>query len=291
MGKIICIDAGHGGTDSGAVGNGIKEKDITLKTALKAGEVLKKQGFDIVFTRVSDNYINLGERCRIANSKNADLFISFHVNSAGNSQASGTETLCFEKNYFAELVQKSLIDNLGTKNRGIKERKDLAVLNGTRMNAVLIEMAFISNFDDAKLLKSDLFIDDCVVSVAMAVCGYFGIKYKSDGEKGDSEMKKSINVILNGRKETVDGYFADGKNLFTTDFLRRLGFSVEYDENTKEVIVDNEVKNIEVIADGKKETVEAVFKNNFNYVSLRALERIGIIKVDYKDGVVYVNSI
>ena len=56
MEKVICIDAGHGGSDSGAVGNGIKEKDITLKTALKAGEVLKKQGFDIIFTRVSDKF-------------------------------------------------------------------------------------------------------------------------------------------------------------------------------------------------------------------------------------------
>ena len=290
MEKVICIDAGHGGSDSGAVGNGIKEKDITLKTALKAGEVLKKQGFDIIFTRVSDNYINLGERCRRANSKNADLFISFHTNSAENVNASGTETLCYKKNYLAEIIQKYLIDRLGTKDRGVKERKDLAVLNGTRMNAVLIEMAFISNFDDAKFLKSELFIENCVIAIAMAVCKYFGIEYKIDSG-GTSEMKKSIDVIINGKKETVDGYFADGKNLFTSNFLRQLGFFVKYDENTKEVIIDDKVRSIDVIADGKKENVKAVFKNDFNYVSLRELERIGIINLDYKDGVVYINSI
>ena len=72
MSKVICIDAGHGGKDSGAVGNSVIEKTIALKTALIIGEMLKEQGFDVVFTRTSDVYVQLNERCRIANSKNAE---------------------------------------------------------------------------------------------------------------------------------------------------------------------------------------------------------------------------
>jgi len=132
MSKLICVDAGHGGSDPGTSGNGIVEKIVTLNTALKVGKLLREQGFDVVFTRVVDKYIAFGERCRIANQKMADLFISIHVNSAGNTSVLGTKTLCYSKNKFAEIVQKNLINNLGTKDRSIKERKDLYVLNGTK---------------------------------------------------------------------------------------------------------------------------------------------------------------
>jgi len=287
MGKIICIDAGHGGADSGAVGNGIIEKNVTVNAALKLGEILKRQGFDIIFTRVSDNYIALGERCRIANSNAADLFISVHVNSASSASASGTEVLCYEKNYFAELLQKSLIDNLGTKDRGVKERKDLAVLNGTEMNAALIEIAFLSNADDARLLKKELFIEKCAYAAAKAVCKYFNVVFKDNSPEIGSDVHKKIDVVINGEKETVDGYFIEDRNLFTADFLKRLGFNVGYDQNTKAVIIDNDdVGNIDVVAGEKTEKVSAILRKGFNFVSLRELQRIGVLDVDYKDGVV-----
>lgn len=293
MGKIICIDAGHGGSDPGASGNGVIEKNVTLNGALKLGEALKKQGFDVIFTRVSDNYISLGERCGIANSKGADLFISIHVNSAPSEAASGTEVLCYKKNYFAELLQKNLIKKLGTKDRGVKERKDLAVLNGTKMNAVLIEIAFLSNKEDAKLLKSEIFIEKCAYAVTKAVCEYFKVPFKDNSEEGGTEMDahKKIDVVIDGKKETTDGYFIDDRNLFTADFLRRLGFKVGYDEKSKAVIIDNgDVKDIDVIADGKPEKVASVFRDGFNFVSLRELERVGAIDVDYKDGLVYIEK-
>ena len=293
MRKIICIDAGHGGSDPGASGNGVIEKNVTLNGALKLGEALKKQGFDVIFTRVSDNYIALGERCRIANSKGADLFISIHVNSAPSEAASGTEVLCYERSYFAELLQNNLIEKLGTKDRGVKERKDLAVLNGTRMNAVLIEIAFLSNKEDAKLLKSEIFIEKCAYAATKTVCEHFNVPFKEESEGGGTEKdtRKKIDVVIDGKKETTDGYFIDERNLFTADFLRRLGFKVGYDEKSKAVVIDNgDVKDIDVIADGKPEKVAAVFRNGFNFVSLRELERVGVIDADYKDGVVYIEK-
>ena len=169
MSKIICIDAGHGGKDPGAVGNGVIEKDVALKTALAVGELLKKQGFGVVYTRTSDVFVNLNERCRIANAKDADLFISVHVNSATNTSAKGTETLCYSKNGFADVVQKSLVSALKTNDRGVKERKDLAVLNGTKMTAVLLELGFLSNADEAKMFKQESFYSTVANAVVKAI--------------------------------------------------------------------------------------------------------------------------
>ena len=76
MNKLVCIDAGHGGYDSGAVGNGIKEKDVVLKVVKRIGRLLGDRGISIMYTRISDIYVGLKERCQIANSLNADLFVS-----------------------------------------------------------------------------------------------------------------------------------------------------------------------------------------------------------------------
>lgn len=86
-GKLIVIDAGHGGKDSGALGDKkicLKEKDIVLSTALKLGRELKRRGYKVLYTRSSDKFINLRDRTKYANDKRADLFISVHANAAPN---------------------------------------------------------------------------------------------------------------------------------------------------------------------------------------------------------------
>ena len=95
-GKIIVIDPGHGGKDSGAIGNDLKEKTIVLNTAKKLGELLKKRGYVVHYTRSNDTFINLKSRTAFANKKNADMFISLHANAAPNAKQaqnfSGVET-------------------------------------------------------------------------------------------------------------------------------------------------------------------------------------------------------
>ncbi|WP_434087691.1 N-acetylmuramoyl-L-alanine amidase family protein [Campylobacter vulpis] len=94
--KIIVLDAGHGGKDSGALSKNkrLKEKDIVLSTTLKIGNELKKRGFKVYYTRTTDKFINLRDRTKIANDKRADLFLSIHANAAPNaSKAKSTEGL------------------------------------------------------------------------------------------------------------------------------------------------------------------------------------------------------
>lgn len=93
--KLIVIDAGHGGKDSGAISDSkgsLKEKEIVLNIALKVGNELKKKGYRVIYTRIKDKFINLRDRTKLANDEKADLFLSIHANAAANStKAKSTE--------------------------------------------------------------------------------------------------------------------------------------------------------------------------------------------------------
>ncbi len=150
----ICIDTGHGGKDPGAVNGRYQEDDIGLAIALLAKQGFVRKGHKVVMTRGNDKYVDLKTRCKIANNFKADLFISIHLNSSADKQAGGTEVLYKSQKGrgVAARVQKSLVNALKTRDRGVKFRDDLWVLNGTNMTSILIEVAFISNASDLRLL-------------------------------------------------------------------------------------------------------------------------------------------
>ena len=100
--KTIMLDPGHGGKDPGAEANGICEKDMTLKVARMLGDMLKKQGFTVLYTRSGDVFIPLEDRTAMANEKKADLFISIHVNANADPATRGLETY-----YLGEAASKS----------------------------------------------------------------------------------------------------------------------------------------------------------------------------------------
>lgn len=103
----IVVDAGHGGRDSGAVGNGYREKDIALDVSLKLAANLRKD-FNVILTRSTDIFIPLKERAEIGNRANADLFVSIHLNSSKNSTGNGAEVFYFSRNaskYAAEVAK------------------------------------------------------------------------------------------------------------------------------------------------------------------------------------------
>lgn len=155
--KKIVIDIGHGGTDSGAVGNGIKEKDITLKVGLEIRRLLKDYNCDVLLTREGDSYPTLNDRVVLSNNFGADIFVSIHCNSFTNDSACGLETYCYKQstnNNLANTIHKNILKDskLYQKNRGVKENS-FYVLKNTNCKACLVELAFISNKKDSDLLK------------------------------------------------------------------------------------------------------------------------------------------
>ncbi|MCW6066062.1 N-acetylmuramoyl-L-alanine amidase, partial [Clostridium sporogenes] len=179
--RTIVIDAGHGGYDSGAVGpTGIKEKDVTLKVALKVGKILENNGIRVIYTRTSDNVSwpsnesqDLAARVAIANNNNTDLFVSIHANSF-NGSAHGTETYYYDGSAkgkeAATAVQKELINSIGLYDRGVKTA-GYYVLRNTISPSILVELGFIDNRNEEVLLNSDWFQQKCAEAIAKGIIG------------------------------------------------------------------------------------------------------------------------
>ncbi|WP_350343719.1 N-acetylmuramoyl-L-alanine amidase [Proteinivorax tanatarense] len=157
-GKTIVIDPGHGGSSTGAVGvGGLLEKEIVLDISLIAEEKLKARGARVFLTRRSDRRVSLEERARIANSNNADIFVSVHVNGFTSPSANGTETYWHTRGSnssrrIAGIMQRRMLSALGLRDRGVKQA-NFYVLRETRMPAVLLEPLFITNPQEAELIK------------------------------------------------------------------------------------------------------------------------------------------
>ena len=152
----IWIDAGHGGTDSGAYAGGVAEKEVTLSICLYLEARLEQAGMTVEMTRRTDVYESVMARAAMANDWNGDLFVSVHANAAQSTAATGTEVLSYDLDgasgrLAADIVQ-AIASQLGLKNRGVKVRRDLAVINATNMPAVLVETAFLTNASDRALL-------------------------------------------------------------------------------------------------------------------------------------------
>ena len=184
---LIVLDAGHGGKDPGANANGLLEKDITLELALKVGSYLKANyNCNVNYTRDKDVFLTLSERANIANGAKADLFCSFHINSFGSTSKGfetyrypGTEgkTLELQKDVHEEVMKVLKPYNIA--DRGMKQ-KDFAVVRKTSMPALLTETLFISNPNEAKLLKSEAFLHKIAGAHAVGLAKAAGLQGKSN---------------------------------------------------------------------------------------------------------------
>ena len=154
MAKVI-IDAGHGGMDPGAIHEGRMEKNDTLNLALAVGDILKKNGVDVVYTRTDDVYDTPFEKAQIANRDGGDFLISIHRNSSPEpDQYSGVESLVYNKQgrkvQLAENINSEL-EKVGFRNLGVKERPYLIILKRSKMPAVLVEAGFLNTAADNEL--------------------------------------------------------------------------------------------------------------------------------------------
>ncbi|MCK8817128.1 N-acetylmuramoyl-L-alanine amidase family protein [Natroniella sulfidigena] len=176
--RIIVVDAGHGGYDPGAISpSGLREKDVVLDISLILEELLKDAGAKVVMTRRDDHFVSLPERSEIANSLDADLFISVHANSHTDERQLGTETYIVrdadkEEISLAEYIQQNKVERLETHDRGVK-KNNLSVLRNTEIPAVLSEVAFLSNPEDEKLLKKDSFKQEAAIALYKGISQYF----------------------------------------------------------------------------------------------------------------------
>jgi N-acetylmuramoyl-L-alanine amidase len=161
-GRIIVVDAGHGGREGGAVGGGVSEKTIVLEVAKLLKEKLEKAGATVVMTRETDVYPTLQERVNMAKNNYAEMFVSIHTNSATNTSAKGAEVYydsstnpnSEESRKLAQYIQEEIVRMANMVDRGVKKGDKLYVLRNNSVTSVLVELGFISNAEDRAKLTS-----------------------------------------------------------------------------------------------------------------------------------------
>ncbi|MBI2914447.1 MAG: N-acetylmuramoyl-L-alanine amidase [Firmicutes bacterium] len=186
-GKLIVLDPGHGGIDVGATGpSGTREKNNTLATAWKLKAALESAGATVILTRTGDyepgaSWIGLSnstallrERARIANSAGAHVFISIHNDGNTNPSVNGTTTYYYSapSYYLAQAVQEELVWAFGSRNIGVIPRGFL-VIKEAAMPAILVELGFITNWEEENLLRSDWYQQVAAKAIVSGLSRYF----------------------------------------------------------------------------------------------------------------------
>lgn len=185
-GKIITLDAGHGGSDPGAIGSdGTKEKNITLAITKAVKELLEKKGAKVYMTRTTDVDVygpnasdadELQARVNVGEKYNSDLFVSLHVNSSVNKNVGGFSTYYYPKTSndlrIAKSIQDQLTANFGVDDLGVRQA-NFYVIKRISMPATLVEMCFISNEKELVLMKGKWFQNKTARLIAAGIEKYF----------------------------------------------------------------------------------------------------------------------
>ena len=194
LNKIVYLDAGHGGYDPGASYFGISEKSLTLAIQSRVKAKLEAEGYQVVTTRTSDTYVDLADRSRAANASESDIFVSIHINASGSSAAQGIETYYYQpyaeypsrinatyhanptrlsmSDTLANAIQSSLINATGAQNQGVK-RQTFAVLRETTAPAVLLELGFLSNPQEATRLNTSAYQETLANAIVAGIKSYY----------------------------------------------------------------------------------------------------------------------
>lgn len=189
-GRRITIDAGHGGNDAGAIGpTGVTEKSVTLRVAKEVERLLIAEGATVFMTRTTDTEVSpkganatdieeLQARCDVANNNNSDVFVSIHMDSYSGKEAHGTTGYYYSlgsqrSRELADKIRSDVIDQIGTQSRGTQSC-NFYVVKHTDMPATLIEVAFISNPTEEKLMDSEDGIHKAAQGIVDGIADFFG---------------------------------------------------------------------------------------------------------------------
>ena len=154
--NTVVIDAGHGGHDSGArPAKGAPERQLNLDTARRVSRILRSSGLRVLETRSGDYFIPLDQRIARSNSLRNVVFVSIHYNWVKKSKPSGVETFFYSprSSRLAANIQREVVKNSGSLNRGIKQR-GFYVLKNNKRPAVLCELGFVSNPSENRILQT-----------------------------------------------------------------------------------------------------------------------------------------
>lgn len=238
----IALDAGHGGSDPGAVYKGRQEKDDTLDLTLAVGDILKKNGIDVYYTRTTDEYETPFKKATDANNSGADLFVSIHRNSSENpNQYSGVETLVYSDTGLKAEVARNInnqLEDAGFKNLGVDERKNLVVLKRTKMPAVLVEAGFINNDKDNYLF------DEEFDSIAQAIADGI-LESIPSGRPGNTTSNKS-NRTDNNNNSSNNSNNNNSSNGQMNNSGRAASASIDSTAIVNSIPPDNEVFSVPV---------------------------------------------
>ena len=212
----IFIDAGHNhsGWDTGATGNGLREQDVTYYVATKLSALLQDCGVETKMSRekITDNvgtslYTSLSKRVSMANNWKADYFISLHCDSWNTSSPKGSHICICGRGGMAEKLANAInpyLLKLGLNGRSklVDERTDLAVLNNTKMPAILIEMGFITNARDAKLHKDGT--DKLAQAIFDGLCDCLKIKKLEPKAEEKTDMIEGYKYHIEGTTHIIE---------------------------------------------------------------------------------------
>ena len=192
--RAIFLDPGHGGSDSGAVENGVREKDLTLSVYNKVSSRLASLGYTVLTSRNTDKDVGLVSRADQANKSNADMFLSIHFNAGGRGTAYGIETYYYkpEDGYtptinkenhnnperieksrkLANKIQQNLLYKTGAYDRGVK-RASFAVLRETSIPSILVELGFIDNQEEVNKIKTNEYQEKLADGIVDGIVEYY----------------------------------------------------------------------------------------------------------------------
>ena len=169
---VIVIDAGHGGHDRGGMpGQRIPEKAYALDVAKRLDSVLRRAGFRTVMTRRGDYFVTLQDRCNISNAQSRAVFVSIHFNGAPNSDAYGIETYYYsgrDSVMLADRIFRNLVSYTGSPGRFVRSRP-LYVLSHARHPAVLCELGFLTNRDEARRIDTSSYRQRLAEAIGRAI--------------------------------------------------------------------------------------------------------------------------
>ena len=218
MSKKVFISAGHGGSDSGAVGNGFKEKDLNLSIAMACGNYLKSKSVEVQMSRVKDEDDDLNQEARESNAFGPDLTVSIHNNAGGGdgveawySIVGGLGKTCAE-NILAEVVK------IGQNSRGAKTRKGsngkdyYGFIRNTKAPAVIVECAFVDNATDIQIIDTEperIAMGEAIAKGILKTLGIVDSVPVADPEPIQAPVvTKSIDEIA---KEVIAGKYGNGE--------------------------------------------------------------------------------